>query len=1086
MSKKHLLFLFVLIGTLNVTAQKVTLKFKNTELKQVFSEINKQTGYTFSYSTPTVDTKRKVSIITSNEELNSVLKKIFTKTNITYEITNEKKIILKVKKGVKIKSSNNKVVKSKFKENNSDVNQIEGKVSDNMGPVPGASVLVKGTTNGTTTDFDGNFTLTNVPKNTIIQISYMGYKTIELPSNSNFSNIILKEDAQTLEEVVIVGQQLSNLKAIKTKRQNVTIIDAISSDEVGSLPDDNVGDALRRIPGVSQKGDQGETRFVSVRGLNPDYNMLMVNGSRIAVPDRNGRRVFLDVLPSSLSKELQTVKTFTANLDAGGVGAHINLVPRSAFDYNGKMYFKIYGRGGFYENYNGPSAGKPSIKSDMIFAWKPGTTDKLGVLIAADYYKRHSYTDHLENSGRINWFRVSDNASLSPIFTKNGRKLEKDGTIYNFSSNDIYAAPDGINRFLYLNNRERIGLSAVIDYKVNGNSKFKFMQFYNEGTDDEARWGNRFISDANRIYGTKTSGFIDFQHRLEIGKFDFTRQVWGSQISYEHIFDRSSLTVKGSYSGSKFFNDENFFRFTTTDTGNGSALRYNYHYDISNRNALLTPTSSKQYNNLDNYVMRGFANFQELRELKENVFESQIDYENNINKDGLGYQFGIKSRQIDRAYDEDQVLWTPTDMNNWKATNYVGNTYTPELLGISNQNTMFIIDEEKVINNVKNKRNKTNLFTKEFRTPRSNERDYGVTESILAGYGMLTHKGEKHYLNVGLRVENTKFNGKGRKQVEGNNKNWKDAENSGSYFKWLPSTSFYYNITDKFKVRMAYSRSLGRPDFISFTPRGESLRITEADGQDEIKGSRGNPDLKPRESNNFDASFEYYMGKNKELISLGIFHKNIKNEFFRMTQKTTARLDGQTLPAYITQYNNLENNVKLTGIEFNLIKDFDFLPGFLSGFGTQINALYIINPKVLVPNTSGIDANNDGLNDLMPYTELDGLLEQSNQVVNASLYYQKGKFKTRLAYHYSGSFLDGINTSNPERNKRQLGRSIVDVKMEYKLNKSINLFFLGQNLTDSGRRIDYDIPGSSNYSALVKRDYGSAFFVGLSYRIRKY
>ncbi len=975
---------------------------------------------------------------------------------------------------------------------------ISGKVTDvNDQPLPGVNILVKDTTVGTNTNFEGDFSFEIPEDANVLVFSFVGFKTQEIEvGKQSYFQIQMEEESSELNEVVIVGQRRSNLNAISTKRDNVQIVDAISSDEVGSLPDDNVGDALRRIPGVSQKGDQGETRFVSVRGLNPDYNFFSVNGSRIAVPDRNGRRVFLDVLPSSLSKELQTVKTFTADLDAGGVGAHINLVPRSAFDYKGKYYFKLYGRGGTYENNDGPRDVNPSTKGDMVFAWKPDSANKLGILIAADYYKRVSYTDHLENAQRINFFRTTDNQPLSPVFTADGRKLERDGQIYDFNDDEVYAAPEGVNRFIYLNNRERIGLSAVLDYKLNGRTKFKFMQFYNEGTDDEARHGNRALFDKNRIFGTKTSGFIDFEHRLEIGLFDFTRNVWGSQLTLDQsIGSNGFLSVKGNYSGAKFLNDENVFRFITTDTSSGSGLKSTYHYELANRNALLTPLDMQAYNNLDSRFLRGsFVNYQDLRDLREEVYETQIDYENNIHKNGFGYKIGAKFRNIDRNYNRDQNNWIPVEFNNFVATDFIGPSYDPELIGISNQNSIFILDEDKVIEGLMKTRADASLFTYEERFLRNNDRDYSVTEKIWAAYALFSYKGPKLYINAGLRVENTDFTSTARRQVENNNiQNWEDTTEDGGYTSWLPSVNTHFNIGDDFKIRASYSKSLGRPDFISFAPRGEGLNIPEGTQQDELRGNKGNPDLKPRESHNFDLSLEYYLDKNKGLLSVGLFHKNIKNEFFRLTEPSApVELNGLVRPVFISSFSNLDQNVKITGFEFNLIKDLDFLPGFLNNLGVSLNALYIFDPKVLVPNTSELDQDDqdkndqdgDGRNDLFPYTELSGLLEQSNEVYNASIYYQKGKFEGRLAYHYTGDFLDRIDTSNPERNRRQLGRDIVDFKLKYKVNKSLNIFFLSQNLTDSGRRTDYDIPNSPNFAALVKRDFGRTFFLGASYRIR--
>ncbi|MDO5615669.1 MAG: TonB-dependent receptor [Cruoricaptor ignavus] len=940
----------------------------------------------------------------------------------------------------------------------------------------------------TISDKDGRYKLEDIPSGDYILTAKNGNKTFTankftlLEGETYFLDVMLGEKSRlkSIEEITITGQRMSNKRAIETKRENVNIVDAISADEVGSLPDDNVGDVLKRIPGISQQDDQGETRFVSVRGLNPDYNLFTVNGSVIASPDRDKRRIFLDVLPSSLSKEMQAVKSFTANLDGGGVGAHINLVPRSAFDYKRRKHIKAFVRTGGYDNFNGPEGAMPSTKADLVYSWRPKNNDKLGVLIAADYYKRFSYTDHLQNTGRIIYFDKQNNAELVPQFTADGRQLRATGgNFYDFNSSEVYAMPEAIDRYTYLNNRTRIGITGVLDYKFNKNSALKFLSFFNQGTDDETRYGNRLLAPvvASAKYATPTSGFMNYEHRLELGAFDFNRQIWGNQLQFTHkTGQNSSLNFQSSYSGAMFHNVENFFRFTTTQLSNNSAYKLPYYINIKNRNAFYLPLDQELHSDMSIYVMRGGAQFESARKLNENVFENQLDFQNNINKKGWGYQFGLKHRYLERDYDEDNRMFTP--LSRFSATDYLGKPYNMPIIGTGPDNTLISLSKYKLMNHLKPLREDTNLFSENDRTQQNNQLDYGVIERNYAAYAMGTYKSHHFYINAGVRLEHTSFNGYGRQRIDNDPNRWEDSSNNGEYTYVLPSANMHYDISEKFKMRGAFSRSMGRPYFRAFAPRGESIYMVESDGLSELRGSRGNPDLKPRISDNFDVSLEYYMGKNREIISIGLFHKIVRGEFFQVTERKDMIFEGQTLPALISQYNNLENNVILNGIEFNIVKDFTFLPGIWRGFGASFNALIMIKPKVLVPNTSGeLDAN--GRNVLQPYTQLDGLLEQSNEVYNASLYFERKKIKARLAYHYTGPFIHFLNTSLPERNRTMLGREIVDFRFQYQLNKSVGLSLLAQNLTNSGPRTNFNVPGAENqYALMVKRNFGRAYFVG--------
>lgn len=171
---KHKILLVLLLGfmtCLTVSAQKVTLQFRQVKLTKVFDVITQQTGLTVAYSRPTVDPDRIVTIEAKDEELSNVLSKLFTGTNVAFEI-GEKKIYLKEKNTSDSTLQNGKV------------KTISGIIIDEKGEsVIGASVMVKGTSIGTITDIDGHYSLPNVPLNSTVNISYIGYKSVELKAN---------------------------------------------------------------------------------------------------------------------------------------------------------------------------------------------------------------------------------------------------------------------------------------------------------------------------------------------------------------------------------------------------------------------------------------------------------------------------------------------------------------------------------------------------------------------------------------------------------------------------------------------------------------------------------------------------------------------------------------------------------------------------------------------------------------------------------------------------------------------------------------------------------------------------------------
>ena len=248
------LLCFSLASGYSAFAQKVTINLKNVKLEKVFDAITKQTGLSVAYSRPTVNPDQNVSISATNEELSEVLKRLFAGTNVAFEI-GEEKIYLK---DVKSSSKESKPVRTKT---------VSGVIVDTNGePVIGASVLVKGTNNGTITDLDGKFTVNDVPENSTLDISYIGYKTLTLKAtDKNLARLVLHEDTEVLDEVVVVGYTPMR------KSDFTGSLASVKANEL-SLSAATAGQALvGKVAGVQvmqTTGAPGQGVSIKVRGTN--------------------------------------------------------------------------------------------------------------------------------------------------------------------------------------------------------------------------------------------------------------------------------------------------------------------------------------------------------------------------------------------------------------------------------------------------------------------------------------------------------------------------------------------------------------------------------------------------------------------------------------------------------------------------------------------------------------------------------------------------------------------------------------------------------------------------------------------------
>lgn len=263
--KLSLFFLLITMFSLQANTAysqktKISLNMKNVTVSQVIDEIEVKTEFKFIFNTKALDLKRRVSINVEQFTVDRILEKLFNKTKTTFEIDN-RKILLRQKQRNKIVSVNQSKIATP-----QDL-EVSGSITDSNGqPLPGASILEKGTTNGTQTNFDGEFSINVASQDAILVVSYLGFITKEVSQNNQTElTIILEEDASKLEEVVVVGYGTQ-------KKSDVTgSIASIKSEDFNQGVVTNPGQLLQgKLAGVnvaSVSGEPGATQNIIIRGV---------------------------------------------------------------------------------------------------------------------------------------------------------------------------------------------------------------------------------------------------------------------------------------------------------------------------------------------------------------------------------------------------------------------------------------------------------------------------------------------------------------------------------------------------------------------------------------------------------------------------------------------------------------------------------------------------------------------------------------------------------------------------------------------------------------------------------------------------
>lgn len=482
---KHKILLVLLLGFMTcftVSAQKVTMQLRQVKLAKVFDAITQQTGLTVAYSRPTVDPDRVVTVEAENEELSDVLGRLFAGTKVTFEIS-EKKIYLKEKDALDAPQQTERT------------KTVSGTIMDAKGePVIGASILVDKTSNGTITDVDGNFSLKEVPVNSTLTISYVGYKTINLKaSDKNLANIVLQEDSELIDEVVVVGY------GTVKKRDLTGSVASLNSDAISSVPVTSAVEALQgRASGVvvsTSNWAPGETPSILIRGkrsINASNDPLFVVDG---IPVTGGMG---EISPSDI-ESMEVLKDASATAIYGSRGANGVIIITTKQGKEGKTQI----------DYNG-YVGVQTIQN------------KLDLMNGAEYaeYTREAYRNSNGSNKYLSDAPDKEQDMLLPMFKQDPYVLESVMMAYDEQGN---YDPSRIRSYNWFDDVTRNGL--ITDHQLNirgGGAKTNFMASvtYNktEGImkdKDYERYSIRFNISHNINKYIKIGGQTQYSHSVQ-------------------------------------------------------------------------------------------------------------------------------------------------------------------------------------------------------------------------------------------------------------------------------------------------------------------------------------------------------------------------------------------------------------------------------------------------------------------------------------------------------------------------------------------------------------------------------------------
>lgn len=820
---------------------------------------------------------------------------------------------------------------------------ISGQIIDeNNLPLPGASVVIENLKIGSTSDFNGNYTILNIDEGTYnLKVTYLGYKTeikeINVsPNKTTVTNFKLVVDTNELNEVFLGSLGVGQAKALNQQKTNLNITNIVAADQVGKFPDANIGDALKRIPGISMQNDQGEARDIIIRGLAPQLNSVTLNGDRIPSAEGDNRRVQMDLIPSDMIQAVEVNKAITSDMEADAIGGSVNLVTRSA---PSNFRATITGAAGANPVRNKPLYNVSTVVAGRMF------DNKLGAVVSASLQSNDYGSDDIE--------------------------FEWDGDFEN-----PYVSEHDIRK--YDVRRDRLSLAANLDYKINDKNTIFFKSIFNKRKDWENRYRLR-IKDIEEVSDgvyegevqRQTKGGTEKNARLE------DQEVQKYSISGAHIlFNSVEFDWKANYSeASEDRPNERYITYRNKDV--------KFRQDLSKmRFPELKAVDPYSYTNPSAFE------FKELTEnhnyTKEENYGFRADFKiplttvgNYKNKLKAGYKYKNKEKSRDNIFYEYEPL---EGFELLSDVPYKDQTVGGFLPGDKYKSGFFV--RSNYLGNLD--LTNSSLFEESAVLEEFVPVNYNAEEEVNAAYVMFQQDlGEKLTVIAGVRFEDTNIDYTGYRIDIETAESINDAQKlsaTKSYNNFLPNVQVKYNFTENTILRFAYTNSIARPNYYDLVPY-------QFINSDDLEFEEGNPNLKATESMNFDLMFEHYFSS-VGILSAGAFYKDLDNWIYDYRQ------DGyvdSAFPDVAFEYKQARNgkNAEVYGFEVALQRKLNFLPSFLRNLNLYLNYTYTDS------ETDGIEDRND--------VPLAGAVEN---MFNGSLSYETKKFSVRASLNYADDYID--------------------------------------------------------------------------------
>jgi TonB-dependent receptor len=853
-------------------------------------------------------------------------------------------------------------------------------------------------------------------------------------------------DQTASDTIVVVGSRPiaeSEAAALQTQRNSDSLVAVASSDGVGRLPDQNIAQATSRLPGVAVESDQGQARYISLRGAPNYWTTLSFDGINVVSPE--GRDARFDSIPSAIAAQIVVAKAVTPDMPGETVAGNVNVITRSAFDYAG---LHVAGRAGYgiaglgnRDQYEG------SLVLSDRFDVGGG---EIGLLVSGSYYERQMVTDNFE----IDWEPVSQDRR--PGFETRFWAQEAENKLYRLT-------------------RRNWSVSGRLDYRPDPDNTISLRSVYTIFTDDEARDNYRFDLDDRQADGsantascstvtnltptntgyadvcignTPYSGTfygIDIRQRSTLRAY--RQSIFTNTLAGDHTFgDGWTIDWLANYTQSK--DDRSVVGETTWESPSTRTARPSVAYDFTNPNVShLRLFTTSQLSSPTRYAvgtpvvaidtftkpLGGLTVLDAVDTTDAYTGRLIVDRETRfLGADAVlrtGFQFDQRTKVVDEsnlvlnAALANTLGGIPTDYNQFSldepfagalVMDYTFRYFDTEKMRAASAAARAGGTFNPVTNNI-----------------------YDVREQVYAGFIMGTLDYDWGSVVGGVRVERVENRGIATGITAGSNQTLA-----------FPSLHLNFDVTDEQKLRVSFNTGAARADYDQMRPN-----VVIDDANATISG--GNPAVQPERAYGVDAYYEYYIAPQGYLM-VGAFYKRVEDVLYRQRRAFGSNaLDSNGIDRSGYVFTGITNggDGRIYGMEAAAQLQLEpwtadvGLPDWMGGFGFNAN-LTINDSRVLKPTVDGIPDR---------YIQLPGT---SDAVYNVGLYYEKYGFSARVQYRNRTAWLDGVaDTLVDGGDTYWASDDEMDFSMRYAVTPNFEIYFDAANLLNNpGRR--FSEPGN--------------------------